>query len=132
MHAIILTRGIKHDVDRMINELSCTYLPFKYKGNDVMLQVGVRPYQMWEIVFPREHKDIMLTTLFGNHPNHKNGQPQHSKHQFAINMMRKTLGVDPIPDHDTSRILPVYRGATEVTGIGIKEDYNFEDGTEGI
>ena len=70
MHIYFGTRGIKHDVDRFINELSAKYLPFKWKAKgdkkaqDVTLQVRVCPIQLWDVSFPKEHEEAMLNHIF--------------------------------------------------------------------
>jgi len=132
MHLYLISRGIKHDVDRFITELQGKYLPFKYPdkdGNmkDVMVQVGVRPIQLWEVVFPEEHKDMMLNTLFQSNPQ---GATQHKKHNKFIFAIRKILGVDPIPEYKKDQVMPIYLRNTELSAIGIKKDYwrNFKTG----
>ena len=122
-----MTRGIKPDVDRFINDLMGKYLPFNYKGAPSLVQIAVRPLQLWEIVFPREHKDIVLNTVLCG-----DGKTQHKKHKKWITVLRKILGIQKIPEFKTDAVLPVYRANTEFIGVGIKEDYNFEDGTEAL
>lgn len=130
MHVYFITRGIKHSVDRFINELSAKYLPFKMQGKDAMLQTSVRPIQLWEVVFPKEHKDIMLTTLFPD------GEIcQHKRHKKFLALIRRALGKDvkPIGEWDkTKGAMPLYRAHTEFAAIGIKEDRDLDDGTEAI
>jgi intein/homing endonuclease len=136
-----MTRGIKHDVDRFISELSAKYLPWKVykdgtaniKAGDYVTQVQVRPIQLWEIVFPEESKDLVLNTLFKQGDTH---ETQHKKHRKFIFALRKILGVEPLPeqkDRDFSKgVIPLYQGAVELIGVGIKSDYRFKDGTEGL
>ena len=72
MHTYLLTRGIKHEVDQFITELQGKYLPFKWRDlnnkdnqlQDTMVQLGVRPIQLWELVYPEESRDVIMTTLF--------------------------------------------------------------------
>ena len=111
-------------VDQFITELQGKYLPFKYPNEKGDLEIhsvpiAVRPIQLWEIVFPEEHKDLMLTTLF-------NGQispTQHKKHNKFIYGIRKILGVDKIPKFKTEREIPITKDHIEMIGIGIKKDY---------
>jgi len=134
MHLYFLTRGIKKEVDDFITQLQGKYLPFVVKegaaglekGN-YNIQVQVRPIQLWEVVFPREHKDLMLTTCFG-----PKGRTQHKKHEKYLAIFRKILGVKKIPEYNGAIQLPINRENMEVAPIGIKEDYNFEDGTEAL
>jgi len=119
MHIYLITRGIKSDVDRFINDLRGKYLPFKDALNrNLMVQTAVRPIQFWEIVFPKEHRDIMLTTIFDKNL----GKTQHSKHQKWLWALRKVLGADPIPEYKTDQFLPIYKQNIEMVGVGIKED----------
>ena len=77
MHIYMMKRGIKKDVDHLINQLCGMWFPFKvYKDKKTMpevehnlpagdyhKEVHVNPIQLWEIVVPRESKDEMLNTL---------------------------------------------------------------------
>ena len=122
----MITRGIKHDVERFINDLSAKYLPGVWKGEKKVIQVAVRPLQIWEVVFPETSKDVMLRTLFSG----DKGITQHKKHNKYINIIRKILGVKKIPDfEEKGDVLPVYGENVEKVAIGIKEDY-YKDGTE--
>lgn len=133
MHIYLMTRGIWHDVERFVRELSAKYLPYKglrkgsMKVEDFALQVAVRPIQLWEIVFPEEHKEVMLNSLFGE----GKGVTLQKKHRKFVSIIRKILGVDKIPDYkyDNTKLLPFYRDNIEMIGIGIKKDY-WKDGVE--
>jgi len=124
MHLYILTRGIKNSVDQFITELQGKYLPYVfYKGKKLMkcqVQVSVRPIQLWEIVFPEEHKDVMLSTIL---PEAHKGVTQHKKHNKFIWAIRKALGVEKLPDYKSDIQMPITLANTEVVGIGIKKDY---------
>jgi len=90
--------------------------------------VSVRPIQLWEIVFPKEHRDVMLKTILSG----GTGETQHKKHRKWVTLLRKVLGIEKIPKYESEKCLPVYKEDIEIVGVGIKEDYTFEDGTEGI
>ena len=127
-HVYLMTRGIKHQVDNFITELSMTKLPYRtnnpLKPNETMLlQTSVRPIQLWEIVYPKEHRDAMLNTLC----NGGTGSTQHSKHQKFIWALRKALGVDKVPeDYKRDQIIPlVFDQHIEKIVIGVKDDGNF-------
>ena len=131
MHIYMMTRGIKHDSDRFINELSSQYLPFKANPDgtgmkEFNLQVSVRPIQFYEVVFPEEYKDVMLNSLFGAPGLEKDGsgKTQHKKHNKWIWAIRKILGVKPIPETwATDKKVVFYGDNVEKIAIGIKEDY---------
>ncbi len=140
MHLYLMTRGIKHDVDRFITELQGKYLTFKgafdEKGQvnptgelkDIMLQLAVRPIQFWEICFPELHKDTILNSIFEG----KDGATQQSKHQKYLWALRKILGCEKIPEYKRDFLFPVYKNNIEMIGIGLKKDYYFPNGMEGI
>jgi len=142
MHVYTITRGIKQDVDRFIRELSSQYIPFKGKFDPVtkqpiedkgpldnlMLQVAVRPIQLWEIVFPKTWQDVMLTTILGGRRIIK----KQTKHQVYVSMLRKMLGVQKIPEFKIDKKLPIWTSNIERVGIGIKEDGYFPNGMERI
>lgn len=131
MHIYFMTRGIKHDTERFINELASSYLPLKTMNpqtgqmEDAVIQTAVRPIQLYELVFPEEHKDLMLNTLFDL----PEGKSQHKKHHKVAWALRKALGVEPIPKTwDKSKKIPIYGFNVEKIGIGIKGDYWVKDG----
>ncbi len=134
MHIYMMTRGIKHAVDRFINELSAKYLPYKYKTKKMkkfeegLLQVAVRPIQLWEICFPEEHQEIMMNTLFES----QEGKTQHKKHNKFVYALRKILGIEKPPKYKyQKKSLPVYREGVEKVCIGVKKD-RYQNGVEMI
>ena len=135
MHLYLITRGIKHDVDRFITELQGKYLPFKVhkdgtaglKAGDHLVQLAVRPIQLWEVVYPEECNDVVLASVLG-----QDGKTQHKKHNKFIWLIKKALGCEPIPEYKKDQIIPFYKNNIECIGIGVKKDYRFEDGTEAL
>jgi len=120
MHLYIITRGIKHDSDRFIDELRCKYLPYKFHdGKDKLIdcstQIGVRPIMLYEVVFPEAHKDLVMASILD--------PVQHKRHNKFIFAIRKILGVQKVGEYKTDRKMPVYKENVEVNAIGIKTDY---------
>lgn len=124
MHLDIITRGIKHDVDRFITELQGKYLAYEYeKGKRAALQVSVRPIQLFEICFPAEHIQTILATL---NTDIKRIDP---KIEFIL---RKMLKLKKCPELNPETYpLPIYKSNIEIVKLGIKED-EFIDGREQI
>lgn len=141
MHLYIITRGHKLFVDEFITQMQGKYLPYKWKKKqpdgtekveDTMLQVAVRPIQLWEIAFPQEHLDTMMATIFRNE--YTAGAYSYPKEFMKLTRfgMRKALKAKPLPKKwDSSKWLPVLRENVSILGIGIKEDVPHEFG-EGI
>jgi hypothetical protein len=126
MFDIIMTRGVKHDSERFANELSSQYVPYMWfnpetkKLEQKSIQIGVQPIQLYKVFYPEAIKDVMRMTLYGK----GKGETQHKKHKAPIAMVRKMLGVKPIPmDYSQERMLGAYKSNVEITPIGYGEDY---------
>lgn len=127
MHLYAIARGIKHDLDRCIHHLSATFLPMKNSGGKVV-QVGVRPIAIYEIVYPEEHHELMCNTVF----KWGDGNSQHKRHNKFTAIIRKMLGVDKLEFTKNAALhLPAYNENIEWIGIGQKEDRKF-DGPEAL
>lgn len=132
MHIHVLARGIKQDVDRFVKELESKYLPFPRKNiktgitETAMVQVGVRVAYPLEIIFPKECKDIMLNTLFGD----PIIETQHKPLRRILAVMRKLLGIKKIENEERKdkSVIPIYNNNAVINAIGIKEDKMMKDG----
>ena len=123
MHLYIITRGIKWATERFKNELGAKYLPFKYKGKDVAVQTAVRPIELLEVVFPKEHKDIMLNSVLL-----PSREVKHKKHKKWVTAIRKVLGVQKIPEYSREQAFPIFKEHIDITAIGVKDDDDFGEG----
>jgi len=143
MHLIVMMRGIKSSLDRCIDDISKIMLPMWFimpavpaplnnnepmpalpqlSGANTMMnmaQVAVRPIQLYEIVFPKEHEDLMCATLFDK----ARGQT-HSKWLMKwFSLFRKLLHLEPINwDYREKPAIPIHKDFVEIIGIGKKED----------
>ena len=118
MHGYLITRGIKHEVDAWITNLQHLVLP---KGKD-LIQLSVRPLQFWELVFPEEALQHVLTTI---KPAREFIEPKDVHLNKYLWAMRKSLGAKPVPTFDEKAPgLPMVAKAPNVHKlmIGIKED----------
>jgi len=123
----MLTRGVKFWIDKFINDLGALALPWKYKGEDSYIQVAVRPIQLWEVVFPKEHYDQVMNTIFDGM-----NVTQHKKHQKFVYALRKVLGVKKVKEYKTDKKYFINRQHLETVPIGIKDDYDIITKTEGL
>ena len=135
MHLYFISRGIKHDVDRFINELSSVYLPFKHQAEgdkeikSYMLQTSVRPIQIWEVAYPKEHHEMMCRTIFGE----TTMRTQYKGMNKYLYWLRKVLKIDKITDYKPQGDkLPLYNQNIDKIAIGTKQDRLFDNGTEAI
>jgi hypothetical protein len=146
MHLYVATKGIKHEVDQFITELQGKYLPLKYRDSvdkpfqDAYLQLAVRPIQIWEIGYPKEHHDIVCNSILGLYKDYPHGimgndgtKPViHKWVNKFIFWARKLLHLDPIPEWKGEQMFPIRRVAVSTIGLGTKQDYTMPSGVEGI
>lgn len=123
MHLYIVTRGIKHDVDRFITELQGKYLPFRYPDKDNKLvpcaiQLSVRPIEFYELAYPEESHKMIMNTLF---PETIDGQ--HGWYKSILKMIRKMLKLEELNKVEKTDTMPIYKNNIEIVGVGLKKDY---------
>lgn len=133
-----MLRGIKKDVDEAIKwlETRVAYLPFETadgKKGAQPIQIALRysVFGTWELVFPEEMKDIILTTLGF----HINTYPNTAKMKYMLKLIRLAMGVKEYKPQDVSKVLPLPNDLfnnIHIIPIGIKEDDVFteENGTK--
>jgi len=131
MHLYTITRGIKDRVDATINDLQA--MNFTQINNDETgkkvesyTQLQVRPIQLWEFVFPREHLNHMLATM-----NYRDNADGYKLDKFVM-PIRAMLKLKKIPKLDYSKIPRqlIRKEHVAFHHIGTKEDLNNEQGTE--
>lgn len=122
MHLFILTRGIKHEVDRLINDLQAQYFPFKYNGQEINLQLSVRPIQLWELIMPEDQLPIVQNTLWQNEPVDFVKNIEFSR-KLLLAGIRTSLGANIMPDlkKELGRRM-IYNQNVAIYPIGIKQD----------
>jgi len=127
MHFFCITRGIKHEVDRFITELQGKYLPFEYEpGKKGLVQLSIRPVQLWEFVFPEPELQTVLKTF----------EPLKYARKIddkSLWILRKALQADKIPDLDPNHKMnmPTYipfPDGIEMIGIGVRKDKYHTEG----
>lgn len=127
-----MTRGIKHDVDRFITELQGKYMPYDFNGEKTLVQLAVRPIQLWELVFPEPTLNTVCKTLFDDTTTRNGMLTYHKRNQKYLWALRKALNSENIPNStlfSTALPMPIYKNNIEIAGIGIKKD-EYKDGTE--
>lgn len=140
MHLYFMTRGIKHRVDQFITELQGKYLPIpmtdKATGETKtnLVQVAVRPIQLWEVVFPKEHLNTMVNTFWPKDKGFEYGI--HHKHlKKYVSGLRMMLGAKPMPKRDTifsTDFMPIFTQDVNIMAIGIKEDSTTSIDVDGV
>ena len=136
----MMTRGIKQNVDHYIADLQMRLLKHKiiHKGKkvDARVQLGVRPIQLWEVVFPEDELQEVLAMTLGessNAPGYNNTDMIVENWRNSI--IRKALMCKPLPKNfpisskdPFLKACPVFRDSVSVHPIGIKEDKKWPEG----
>ena len=96
MHLYVLARANLPRMERWVNDLLAQYYPYKFRKDfknpnepimQGLLQMSVRPIQLYELVFPQDHLKDVLETVY----------PYHKTNPKMAFMLRKMLGLDPLP-----------------------------------
>ena len=129
MHLFVLMRGRKMDVERTIQDLNGKYVSFEHKTHGKgFLNIMCNPIIPCELIFPKEHLSCIVNTLGG-----LKGQETTRYLDFYKRWLRRLLHLKPIENIDENALkLPIHLENTEIFGVGIKDDKEFEDGTEYI
>ena len=107
--------GIKYAQDQFVDSLHSNFLPYMAGKKSTLVQVAVRPVNIYEIVFPKEHLGKVLKTFEGAGDPRLNGR---------MSFLRSVLRAKKIPKLDLSKeqSLLVYQQFVRNYPIGIKED----------
>lgn len=143
MHLYFITKGIKNEVDQFITELQGKYLPFQWREKETdpfinaNVQLSVRPIQLWEVGFPKEHYDVVATTILGEGYNGLMGNDGEKPvfHKWInkyVKVFQKLLHIKPLPEFKRDRSMPLRRNAIAFIGLGVKDDYTLPTGVEGL
>ena len=121
MHLYALTRGIKHEIDNWVNDMCAQYFP--YAGGKIMVQLSMRPVQLWEIVAPKEALPELLKIMHWD-GNYRKDIKAH------MTVLRKILNAKKIPKFDYSKVpTRITRNSlVAMYPIGFKPDKLWETG----
>ena len=115
MHLYVGVRGHQDYLERFKNDLLAQYLPYRLTDNQMaMMQLGVRPIEFWEIVFPEEHLQTVLSMV----------QPQQPQgmFKFLAATLKRLLKLQSIPKTTLPAHPFIRPDSVGVMGFGIKKD----------
>jgi len=141
-----MTRGNKWWVDRLIGSLVGVQLPFEFRDDVTKpmlkswFELGVRPIQLWEIVYPEPCHELMCNTIL----NQDIGETQHKSHEKWLRALRFGMGIKKLNyNWDKKKVIndfknkipmtfdgkiPIVSQNVEVIGVGFKPDRYTEHG----
>lgn len=131
MHAIFMLYGKKEKVERLVRDMSAQkhFLAAthpkdpKAKGIYIEGQVRLLPFGVYEYVFPKEDRDLVLTTLNFH-------QKEGDRYQLGIRLFatRKMFKAEKIPKFNTDKKLLWLTENVEIIPIGVRYDLdNYTD-----
>jgi hypothetical protein len=130
MHVIFIPYGIIQAVEHLKIDMQAQKFPLLMHSPDgketksILVQGGLRiaPFGIIDYVFPKEYKDIVMTTLKFNMPD------GYKIPKAYLTMVRKALKCKPIPKKiDTKEILPWITQDISLIPIGIREDKTYTE-----
>ncbi len=149
MHAVFWVSGVRRFVDELFDWLDCRFYPMAFRNPNLLpaakdasgnilkegnflitARVRYGIYGTYEVCFPEEHKDIVLTTLrfherdfFPN--NQLKGKIKNKLGLMEIATLRKLIGCEPIPEFKTDQSFPLPPDVLQnvrIIPIGVRYD----------
>jgi len=129
----MVSRGQKDKVDNFINDFQAMFHPYgspDANGNRMHLQLNVRPVQLWELAFPKEHFKLVLNTIAPTF-NNTDGRQREMK---LLQNLRFLLNAKKIPLMDlTNEPRRIVRGeAVGTYPFAIKDDQVWKEGEKNL
>lgn len=108
-------------LDRFVNDLMAQYMPYVYDPDKPAgkVQLGVRPIQLYEIVFPEKCLNDVVGLL----------SPYDKKAEPLARILRRVMHLAKVPE-DVAKSGAIVNEFVAVTGIGIKKDGRYPNGCE--
>lgn len=132
MHIAFIARGIKNAQEHLFMDMQAQKYPLvvtKADGTkqEVLVQGALRPIQLYEYVFPKEHLDVVYNSL------KPEMYPNTMKMKALVNSLRMSMGFQKPPKYEASGAhLAWVNKDISIIPIGIKEDSEivYPDGTK--
>ena len=125
VHALISARGMPDWLNRWEGDCRARYIPVKLpKGmgkKQGLLEVSLRPVRIYDLVFPEEQYDNVMSMLYPNEPKGLG---------TIMTMVRKALGFSKPKKWITKKGIKIPRWNVTVTLLGVKKDKRDKDGIE--
>lgn len=134
MHLRFIAEGWDKDLDYMEKWVGQMILPMEVINKEGKKEVigcpcYLRPFRMYDLIFPREQKDVILNTL---NPvtavSFVDGVGGKGSYKFGtqIEILRRAMKLKKIPKADKSKgVVPLPEGLFKnlrIVGLGLKED----------
>lgn len=125
MHATFIPYGIKSAVDKFQKELECQKFRLRVwndkeeKSIWIEAQLRILPFGVWDFVFPKEYKDIVLTTLDFKNPAY--GNDYGFKMKLVKSFFKRFLALKTPKFKEAEKLLWI-KDFVSIIPLGIRED----------
>ena len=126
MHAIFIPYGKRSEVELLLRDMDAQkHKLLLTKGNKKKIvwiqgQVRLLPMGVYEYVFPKEDKDLVLSTLDFKSKRYNLGK-------LKLTFLRKMVRAEPIPEFSEKQKLLWIKDNVNIIPIGIRTDGEFTD-----
>ncbi len=134
MHLRLIAEGWDKDLDYMEKWIGQMVLPMKVKNKKGKEEIigcpcYLRPFRMYDLIFPRDQLDVILNTIKPVSEVALVDGKGTKKFGTQINVLRKLMKLKKIPKRDESKgVVPLPEELFKnlrIVGLGIKEDIDF-------
>lgn len=149
MHAVFMVSGVRRFVDEFFDWLDYRFYNYPFKNPNLLpvakdisgnivkegsfiatARVRYGVYGTYEICFPEEYKDVILTTLrFHQRDFYRNdeikGKIKNKLGLMEIATLRKLIGCEPIPKFKTDQQIPIPEDVANnvrIIPVGVRYD----------
>lgn len=125
MHFVFMPYGKRDHVEKFLRELESKWYTLRMVKNDqtkdlwLEPQIRILPFGLIDYVFPREHLDMILTSLIRE-------DNRYRIPNTILKILRKVLGLKPIPKYNSDKKMlscldskSVY---VNIIPLGVKDD----------
>lgn len=137
MHAVFIPYGKIECVETLIRDLRAQKLTLRcYKEGEkdvhmfITCQVRILPFGVYEFVFPKEHADVVLTSLDFHKPLAYGLDKEIKLLGMKIKPLdyaKKYLRIENIPEFKTDKALLLERTNVSILPIGVRYDGEIEE-----
>ena len=126
MHLVFMTHGILSEVEHLKIDMQAQKFKlrmFKEGKKDKFIymqgRLSLGPFGVWEYSFPKEHLDLVLTTLKGDY--------EKKLGNMRIAILRKMLACEKMPKFEAENKLLWIRDNVGIIPIGVRYDEDLKE-----
>lgn len=129
MHVAFIPYGTRPEVELLLRDMEAQNFLLFLKKNKKVKAINIHgairqmPLGIYEYVFPREYKDIVLFTL-------KAKENRYDLNKIFLKIINKLVKLKPVPKYEEKKYFPWIKENVNIITLGIREDIDLTE-TEG-